>query len=149
MKKWRKPNEIPPEHLRTVHPNKKPLLLLVEGVPHPVVGTYTMVAHTWEEGEPVSGMFIPHFYEGKTHAWTTLPAIPEEFWKVTGYDKLLESEKRTEAHEAGDDVQPKSKLHRGGNEQREKRNFQDAEVGVAKQTSQSEHPKKKNKKNKR
>lgn len=105
MKKHKKVTYVdvttpPPEKYHSILRGKKTdhdkmLLLLVKGIPHPMLGVYRVVMKKTEKGWKILRSYFHVKYcdslDSDVVAWRPCPKIPEEYWHVTGYDKLVEA----------------------------------------------------------
>jgi len=102
---WVDVTELPgEEHTTFEFLNKEiPLLLLIKGSPYPVIGIYRVYSTLDPKTKKVIGKESYFHVRGSTvnHkvlAWRPLPKIPQEYHKVTGYDKILEAKKCPKTH---------------------------------------------------
>lgn len=95
-------SQVPPPkyHSKFGQPDV-PLLLLVKGIPYPLMGIYRKEQVTDENGKVTLNIANYSLY-GKTGkwkivAWRPMPKIPPEYHKVTGYDRLIADQERATA----------------------------------------------------
>lgn len=91
----------PPEKYHSILRGKKTdhdtvLLLLVKGIPHPMLGVYRVVMKKTDDGWKKLRAYFHVKYcdamDDEVVGWRPCPRIPEEYWKVTGYDKYVEAD---------------------------------------------------------